>query len=79
MVVMDREDYDKKSEELVSQSTYRVSPSDLTTKKNKLIALLKTIKAAGGFSDTMYKRLYPTGASTPKYYGLPKIHKERAP
>ena len=80
MVVMDREEYEKKSEELLSQSTYRVLPSDPTTKqKNKLIALLKTIKAKGGISDNIYKRLYPTGASTPIYYGLPKVHKEGVP
>ena len=80
MVVMDREDYDKKSEELLSQSTYRVLPSDPTTKqKNKLIAMLKTIKAEGGISDTINKRLYSIGASTPKYYGLPKVHKEGVP
>ena len=80
MVVMDREDHDKKSEELLSQSTYRVPPSDPTTKqKNKLIALLKTIKAEGWISDTIYKRLYPTGTSTPKYYGLPKVHNQKVP
>ena len=80
MVVMVREDYEKKSEELLSQSTYRVLPSDPTTKqKNKLIALLKTIKAEGGISDNVYRRLYPTEASTPKYYGLPKVHKEGVP
>ena len=77
MVVMDREDYEKKSEELLSQSTYRVLPSDPTTKqKNKLIAILKTIKSEGGINDNIYKRLYPTGASTSKYYGFPKVHKE---
>ena len=66
MVVMDREDYDKKSEELLSQSSYRVLPSDPTTKhKNKLIALLKTIKAEGGISDTTHGRLYPTGEAPP--------------
>ena len=32
MVVMDREDYEKKLEELLSQSTYKVLPSDPTTK-----------------------------------------------
>ena len=79
-VVMDREEYEKKSDELLSQSTYRVLPSDLTTKqKNKLIAILKTIKSEGGINDNIYKRLYPTGASTPKYYGLPKVHKEGVP
>ena len=49
MVVMDREEYVKKSEELLSQSSYRVLPSDPTIKhKNKCIALLKTIKVEGG-------------------------------
>ena len=65
---------------LLSQSTYRVLQSDPTTKqKNKLIALLKTIKAEGGISDNTYRRLYPTGESTPKHYGLPKVHKEGVP
>ena len=80
MVVMDREDYIKKSEELLSQSSYKVLPSDPTTKhKNKLISLLKTIKAEGRINDTIYRRLYPTGAGSPKYYGLPKVHKEGVP
>ena len=35
--------------------------------------------AEGGISDTVYKRLYSTGAGAPKFYGLPKIHKEGMP
>ena len=65
---------------MLSQSTHRVLPSDPTNnQKNKLIAILKTIKSEGGINDNIYKRLYPTGASTPKYYGLPKVHKEGVP
>ena len=80
MVVMDKEEYIKKSEELLSQSSYKVLPSDPTTKhKNKLISLLKTIKAEGGINYTIYRRLYPTGAGSPKYYGLLKVHKEGVP
>ena len=30
-------------------------------------------------NETLYKRLYPTGAESPKVYGLPKIHKEGIP
>ena len=37
MVVMNKEDYEKKSEELLSQSTYRVLPSDPTTKQKKQV------------------------------------------
>ena len=80
MVVMDREDYIRRAKELLYQSTYKAIPTDPTKKyKNKLIALLKTIKAEGGINDTIYRRLHPTGAGSPKFCGLPKVHKEGMP
>ena len=80
MVVMDREDYNTKSEELLQTSTYQMLSTDPTNRhKNKLISLLKSIKAEGGISEKTYKKLYPIGATTPKYYGLPKVHKKDAP
>ena len=80
LVVMDKEDYVKKAEELLNQPTYRTISSDPTTKyKNKLINLLKSIKTDGGMNEILYKRLYTTGAGSPKFYGLPKIHKEGIP
>ena len=44
-----------------------------------LINLLKSIKAEGGIDDNIYRRLYPTGAVPPKYYGLPNVHKTGMP
>ena len=80
LVVTDKEDYIKKSEELLLKPTYKILPSDPTTKhKNKLITLLKSIKAEGGIKKNTYRRLYPTGACSPKYYGLPKVHKTGIP
>ena len=80
LVVLDKEDYIQKAEELLQQPNYKILTSDPTTKhKNKLIALLKSIKADGGMNDNLYKKLYPTGASSPKFYGLPKVHKEGIP
>ena len=76
MVVLDKENYIKKSEDLLKQTTYRELAVDPTNKyRNKLINLLKTIKSEGGINNNTYKRLYPTGAVSSKYYGLPKIHK----
>ena len=76
MVVVDREDYIQKSEELLHQQNYKILQSDPTNKyKNKLISLLKSIKAEGRMDDNTYRRLYPTGAVPPKYYELPKVHK----
>ena len=80
MVVMDRDDYNTKAEDLLHQPTYRPIPNDPTNKmKNRLITLLKKIKTEGGLSETTYKRLYPTGAGSPKFYGLPKVHKQGIP
>ena len=30
-------------------------------------------------NEAVYKRLYPTGTGSPKFYGLPKVHKEGMP
>ena len=80
MVVMDKDDYIEKSEELLLKPTYKILSSDPTTKhKKKLIALLKSIKAEGGIKENTYRRLYPTGSCSLKYYGLPKVHKTGIP
>ena len=76
LVVLNTEDYLKKAEDLLNQNTYRALTSDPTMRlKNKMINLLKTIKSKGGLSEDLYRKLYPTGAGSPKFYRLPKIHK----
>ena len=80
LVVMKKEEYIKKAEELLLTDTYKTISNDPTNKhRTKLIKLLKTIKAEGGINEAVYKRLYPTGAGVPKFYGLPKVHKEGIP
>ena len=66
LVVMDKKDYIEKSEELLLKPTYKTLPSDPTTRhKNKLIALLKSIKAEGGIQENTYRKLYPQGYAHP--------------
>ena len=80
LVVLNKEDYIEKAEHLLNQQTYRKIKEDPTPKqKSKLIKLLKKIKAEGGISEEKYKKMYPTGAGSPKFYGLPKIHKQDTP
>ena len=80
LVIMDRTEYNKKTEELLNTGTYKKIPQDPTKKKkNKLISILKNIKAAGGLNEETYRRLYPTAAVPSKFYGLPKIHKPGIP
>ena len=80
IVVIDKEKYISKTEELLRQPTYKTIPTDPTNKyKNKLITLLKNIKTKGGIDEVTYRRLYSTEASPPKFYGLPKVHKTGMP
>ena len=80
LVIIDKTDYIKKAEELLNKPTYKKIPEDPTSRqKTKLINLLKNIKVEGGLSEEAYKRMYPTGAGSPKFYGLPKIHNQVYP
>ena len=73
LVVLDRAEQTNKAQDLLEDGeTYREIRMDPTNKfKNKLISLLKKVKAQGGISDNLYTKMYPTGAVAPKFYGIP--------
>ena len=80
LVVMNKDDYIMKSEELLNTNTYKKITEDPTSRqKTRLISILKNIKAEGGLNEENYRKMYPTGAVSPKYYGLPKFHKPGIP
>ena len=80
MVVLNKEDCIMKAKHLLNQPTYKKMTEDPTSKqKARLIKLLRNIKAQGGITEEQYKKMYPTGAGAPKFYGLPKIHKQDTP
>ena len=83
LMVMDTTEYNNKSQDLLKdEGMYKEVKTDSTNKlKNKLINLLKNleVKAEGGITDHLYKKIYPTGSVAPKFYGLPKIHKRDIP
>ena len=80
LVVIDKDEYIKKAEDLLKEKTYKKIAEDPTVKqKNKLINILRNIKTEGALKEELYRRLYPTGAGSPKFYGLPKIHKSGIP
>ena len=81
LVVIDTVEYIKKAKEVLEDTnTYKAIQADPTSKlKNKLISILRRIKNATGLQDNIYRKMYPTGASPPRFYGLPKIHKNNIP
>ena len=65
---------------LEDTNTYKPIPTDATNKlKNRLINILKKVKTGSEMDENTYKRMYPTGASAPKFYGLAKLHKKEVP
>ena len=78
---MDKEECNKKAQELLEDGgTYKIIKSDPTNRiKNKLINLLKKIKADGGINENLYKKMFPTGAVPPKFMDYPKFIKETSP
>ena len=80
MVIMDREDYANKANQLLNQNTYKTLTKDPTNAiKNKLISILKRVKQQSGLDSNTSKSMYPTGCVPSKFYGLPKIHKPGTP
>ena len=59
-----------------------ISPFQLTlppSTRPNLSTCLSPSKQKEALNEALYKKLYPTGAGSPKFYGLPKIHKEGVP
>ena len=80
MVVLDKKEYLEKAEALLAQPTYRTIDKDPTNKlKARLIQTLRRIKRDTNMGEGMYRTMYPTSCTSPKFYGLPKIHKSGTP
>ena len=80
MVIMDKEDYISKAQELLASPAYKSLPRDPTNKiKAQFITKLRRIKKDSSLNEGTYKAMYPTGCVPPKFYGLAKIHKTGNP
>ena len=70
MVVMDRQEYISKVEELLAQPAYWTIPRDPTNRiKAQLITKLRKIKRDNNLDEGMYKAMYPTGCIPPSFMG----------
>ena len=65
---------------LDDNNTYVKLKTDPTNKfKAKVVQLIKIWKDKGKITQKTWQQLYPTAAETPKFYGLPKVHKKDYP
>ena len=73
MVIMDRQDYISRANNLLSQNTYKSIQWDPTnTIKHKLITILKRVKSQTGLSNQTYKAMYPMGCVPPSSMVSPR-------
>ena len=73
MVIMDRQDYISKANNLLSQNTYKSIQRDPTNSiKNRLITILKRVKSQTGLSNQTYKAMYPMGCVHPSSMVSPR-------
>ena len=80
MVIMDRQDYINKANNLLNQNTYRSIPRDPTTTiKNKLINILNRVKSQTGLDSITYKPMYPTGCVSPSSMASPRSTNQTLP
>ena len=77
---MNKEDYEKKMEDILDGGDYAVVKANPTLKlEKKLNGLLRELWEKGEINKTGYDRLRTTYSATPQLYGLPKIHKPEVP
>ena len=78
VVLLDREYYNKLIYDIISDTGKfkKLSKDPTIQRESKLQRYLRKIKAKGFFTDDLtYNNVYPTGSSTARIYGLPKLHK----
>ena len=67
-------------EERERESGSGVLTSDPTlTREGKLQRYLRELRKKGHFDPEVYEAIYPSGSQPSRIYGLPKMHKPRAP
>ena len=78
IVVMNKHDYITEAErQLNNTDFYQKTPEDLTLKHvGEIRDFLITMKENGEIDQKTFDTLDPTGARTPSFYFLPKIHKK---
>ena len=81
IVILDKISYNKKVTDILSDThTYKRIESDPTDKFTREVRKeLGILQKERLVTPQMYKMFYPKGCSAPKFYGLPKIHKDGVP
>ena len=79
-VVMNKDDYKEKMQEVLQEGEYRIVVADPTARVEKSMNdELRHLFQSGEINKIGYDQLRTTHSVAPQLYGLPKIHKENTP
>ena len=82
IVIMDREQYERKMDELLSDPSYRKISGDPTPRiKRSVMTTFLAAEKKGSLPEILWKKLasQPSSTTAPKVHGLPKVHKPDIP
>ena len=83
VVIMNKSDYINKIHSILNDcSKFQKSDStkdNIEINEQRMVECLKRLKEQGTINETLYENLRPHGTTTPRLYGLPKIHKQGIP
>ena len=77
IVILNRKDYNDMMNDIPNDySKFKILYKDVSlAREAKLQRYLLSLKKKGFFTPTDYEKIYPSGSSVARAYGLPKIHK----
>ena len=79
-VILDKDDYIKKCYEHINNGPYKLLKRDPTEIiKRETRSILLALNKEGFIPDMLYYRLRPSDTPPPRFYGLPKVHKQGIP
>ena len=79
-VILNNSDYIDKCTQHIENGPYKYLKRDPTSKnKRQGLKLIKSLHDLKIISDETYRRIKPADSHAPRFYGLPKIHKEGFP
>ena len=64
---------------LGDEKTYKKLKRDPTRKFGELVSILKDCKERRVITPDLHEKLCPTVDQSPRFYGLPKVHKANSP